>query len=96
MNSVYVVYEIINTPSYHQQPSYPQPPLYTPQFPPLIQPFPSSPNIPYNPMNFVPKPYFNNNIRIVCVCKSLSTASYYCTQTPFPGRFMVGPLSIID
>jgi hypothetical protein len=90
MNSVYVVYEVVNIPTYPQM-------FPPPQFPPVMEPFPISPTFPSNPlqpMPYLPKQYLSPSIRIICVCKSVTTAGYYCNQAP--SRFVAGPIQIIE
>jgi hypothetical protein len=94
MHSVYVVYEVVNIPTYPQV--FPQP-HFTPQFPPVMQPYPTSPTFPSSPLQpipYMPKQYVPQSVRIVCVCKSVTTASYYCSQAP--GRYTFGPVQIIE
>jgi hypothetical protein len=99
MHSVYVVYEVVNIPTYPQifpPPQFPHPD-FQPPFPPMMQPFPTSPTFPSNPLQpipYIPKQYSTQSIKIVCVCKSVTTASYYCSQAP--NRYTVGPIQIVE
>jgi hypothetical protein len=94
MNSVYVVYEIINQPYFPLQPlpTYPLGSL-GPQVPNPLH----SIDLPSNsltPLPYIQKPYTGPSIKIICICKNIDTASYYCSQSPY--RQLVGPIGIIN
>jgi len=101
MNSVYVVYEIVNqpfipSPPFHPLPSYPQPFPFGSNGPQFSNPLQSIdfPSNPPSPPSHIPKPYTGPIIKIICVCKTSDTATYYCSQAPY--RQVAGPINIIN